>query len=446
MHKTSSKSEKLWLFFKIFIPVLIYQFANYSASFVDNVMTGQFSQLHLAGVSTASNLWNPFFTLVTGIVSALVPIVGHHLGRGEREKIKTDFHQFLYLGLILSAVLFLIVQFIAKPTLGHIGLEAEVLKVGLGYLSYITIGILPLILFSICRSFFDALGLTRISMYLMLLILPFNSFFNYVFIYGKFGLPSLGGAGAGLGTSLTYWAVFIVIAVVMSVYPKIKTYRIWQFEKVNWHLIKDDVRLGLPIGLQVFAEVAIFAVVGLFMAKFSSEIIAAHQSAMNFASLMYAFPLSISTALSIAVSFEVGARRYQDAKEYSQLGRLTAVGFAICTLSFLFIFRENVAALYNSNPDFVRITSTFLTFSLFFQFADAYAAPIQGILRGYKDTIMPFIIGVGAYWIISLPLALILDGTTKLGPYGYWVGLIVGIFVCGLALNQRLKKIRRRYQ
>ncbi|MCC9746717.1 MATE family efflux transporter, partial [Streptococcus agalactiae] len=108
-----------------------------------------------------------------------------------------------------SLILFLIMQFIAQPVLGSLGLEDEVLAVGRGYLNYMLIGIMPLVLFSICRSFFDALGLTRLSMYLMLLILPFNSFFNYMLIYGKFGMPRLGGAGAGLGTSLTYWAIFI---------------------------------------------------------------------------------------------------------------------------------------------------------------------------------------------------------------------------------------------
>lgn len=101
-------------------------------------------------------------------------------------------------------------------------------------------------------------------------------------IYGKFGMPRLGGAGAGLGTSLTYWAIFIVIIIVMSLHPQIKTYHIWTLERIKAPLIIEDIRLGLPIGLQIFAEVAIFAVVGLFMAKFSSIIIAAHQAAMNF--------------------------------------------------------------------------------------------------------------------------------------------------------------------
>ncbi|CIV83997.1 mate efflux family protein [Streptococcus pneumoniae] len=90
MYKTKCLREKLVLFLKIFFPILIYQFANYSASFVDTAMTGQYNTMDLAGVSMATSIWNPFFTFLTGIVSALVPIIGHHLGRGKKEEVASD--------------------------------------------------------------------------------------------------------------------------------------------------------------------------------------------------------------------------------------------------------------------------------------------------------------------------------------------------------------------
>ena len=91
MYQTHHFKDKFILFLKIFFPILIYQFANYSASFVDTTMTGQFSTTDLAGVSMATSIWNPFFTFLTGIVSALVPIIGHHLGRGKKEEVASDF-------------------------------------------------------------------------------------------------------------------------------------------------------------------------------------------------------------------------------------------------------------------------------------------------------------------------------------------------------------------
>src|SRR5574344_2178560 len=214
----------------------------------------------------------------------------------------------------------------------------------------------------------------------------------------------------------------------------IASYQLWQWSPVQSSLLKAGLKLGLPIGLQVFAEVAIFAVVSLQMAKFSSQVIAAHQSAMNFATLLYAFPVSVSMALPIVISYEIGANRPQAARQYAIIGRLTAILFAGLTLTFLYFNRQMVAGLYGQNPVFIRLTADFLVFALFFQLADAFTAPIQGILRGYKDTTVPFLLGLISFWSLTFPIAFLLEGTTDLGPKAYWVGLIVGIFACGITL------------
>ncbi len=169
------------------------------------------------------------------------------------------------------------------------GLETAVASVATRYLWLLAIGIIPLLLFSVIRSLLDTLGLTKLSMYLMLLLLPLNSGFNYVLIYGAFGVPELGGAGAGLGTSLAYWALLLISTLVLLKHKKLKEYHLEVPMPLRIEKIKEAIRLGLPIGGTVFAEVAIFSVVGLIMAKFSSLIIASHQSAMNFSNLMYAF-------------------------------------------------------------------------------------------------------------------------------------------------------------
>ncbi len=156
MYQTQTTKEKICLFFKLFFPILIYQFANFSATFIDTMMTGQYNTTDLAGVSMGSSLWNPFFYLLTGIVSALVPIVGHHLGRDKKENIRAELHHFVYLALMLVGVLFILVFCGAIPALAIFGLEPHVLEVGQAYLRLMTIGILPLLLFSVFRSFFNA--------------------------------------------------------------------------------------------------------------------------------------------------------------------------------------------------------------------------------------------------------------------------------------------------
>ena len=446
MYQTHHFKDKFILFLKIFFPILIYQFANYSASFVDTTMTGQYSTMDLAGVSMATSIWNPFFTFLTGIVSALVPIIGHHLGRGKKEEVASDFYQFIYLALGLSVVLLGLVLFLAPPVLKHIGLEAPVAAVAVRYLWFLSIGIIPLLLFSVVRSLLDSLGLTKLSMYLMLLLLPLNSGFNYLLIYGAFGVPELGGAGAGLGTSLAYWVLLGISVLVLFKQEKLKALHLEKRIPLNMDKIKEGVRLGLPIGGTVFAEVAIFSVVGLIMAKFSSLIIASHQSAMNFSTLMYAFPMSISSAMAIVVSYEVGAKRFDDAKTYIGLGRWTALIFAGFTLSFLYIFRENVANLYGNDPEFIDLTARFLTYSLFFQLADTFAAPLQGILRGYKDTVIPFYLGLVGYWGVAIPVAMLFDSLTDFGAYSYWIGLIISLIVSGVLYRWRLTVIMKRFE
>ena len=446
MYQTHHFKDKFILFLKIFFPILIYQFANYSASFVDTTMTGQYSTMDLAGVSMATSIWNPFFTFLTGIVSALVPIIGHHLGRGKKEEVASDFYQFIYLALGLSVVLLGMVLLLAPPILNHIGLESLVAAVAVRYLWFLSIGIIPLLLFSVIRSLLDSLGLTKLSMYLMLLLLPLNSGFNYLLIFGAFGVPELGGAGSGLGTSLAYWVLLGISVLVLFKQEKLKSLHLEKRIPLNMDKIKEGVRLGLPIGGTVFAEVAIFSVVGLIMAKFSSLIIASHQSAMNFSTLMYAFPMSISSAMAIVVSYEVGAKRFDDAKTYISLGRWTALIFAGFTLSFLYIFRGNVASLYGNDPEFIDLTARFLTYSLFFQLADTFAAPLQGILRGYKDTVIPFYLGLVGYWGVAIPVAMVFDSLTDFGAYSYWIGLIISLIVSGALYRWRLIVIMKRFE
>ena len=443
MHQTHNLQQRMRLFISIFLPILIYQLANFSASFVDTTMTGQYDTLHLAGVSMATSLWIPFFDLLIGIVSVLVPIIGHHLGQGKKEKIASDFYQFIYLSLGLSLILFALVFVGAPLVLSHLGLEPLVEEVAKNYLWYLAFGIIPLLLFSTIRSLFDALGLTKLSMYLMLLLLPLNGSFNYALIYGAFGFPEMGGAGAGLGTSLAYWVLLLISLLVAVKHPKIRAYELWKIRPLDKKGLIEGVRLGLPIGGTVFAEVVIFSVVGLVMAKFSSLIIASHQAAMNFSNLMYAFPMSISTSMSIIVSYEIGANRPDDVKKFCKLGRLTALGIAGFTFLFLYILRDRVAALYGSDTEFIRMTSVFLTYSLFFQLADTFAAPLQGILRGYKDTQVPFYLGMIAYWGVSLPLGLFLDHFTSLGPYGYWIGLIASLVMSGILFQWRLNRLTK---
>jgi MATE family multidrug resistance protein len=172
--------------------------------------------------------------------------------------------------------------------------------------------------------------------------------------------------------------------------------------------------------------------------------VAAHQAALNFASFLYMMPLSISMALTIAVGFESGAKRYKDAKVYSQLGLRIAVLFAIGFAVLLFLFNRSVATLYTTNQVVITMTSHFLMYAIFFQFSDAIQAPIQGALRGYKDVNITFIMTLISFWVVGLPTGMLLAHYTSLGPYGYWLGLIIGLAVGAITLFFRLMNVQKR--
>ena len=141
---------------------------------------------------------------------------------------------------------------------------------------------------------------------------------------------------------------------------------------------------------------------------------------------------------------EAEKKRFEDAKTYARLGRITALIFAGLTLSFLYIFRDRVASLYGNDSQFIETTAVFLTYSLFFQLADTFAAPLQGILRGYKDTIVPFYLGLIGYWGVAIPLGYLLDQATDLGAYAYWIGLIASLIVTGILYQIRLKQVEKK--
>lgn len=445
MEQTFSKLDKLKQFSTILFPILITQIALYLMNFFDTVMSGQISAVDLAGVAIGSSLWLPIFTGITGILMALTPIVSQLIGGKKRERVPFSIIQGLYLALVIGIVVIILGAFLVPLILNGMDLEPTVREIAYHYLIALSLGIIPLLMYSVLRSFIDALGQTRVTMIITLISLPLNVFFNYIFIYGRFGFPKLGGVGAGLASAVTYWIIFLISLYVIKNVSPFSTYRLFKtFFKPAFSAWKEILIIGVPIGLAIFFETSIFAAVTLLLSKFSTETIAAHQAAINFASLLYMIPLSIAMALTIAVGHEVGAKRLHDASQYSYLGISMAVGMSILSGIILLIFREQVSYLYTDNPVVAKLTQQFLIYAIFFQLSDALQAPIQGALRGYKDVNTAFVMSLISYWVIGLPVGYLTANYTSLGPFGYWLGLISGLGAGAIGLSIRLIIVQRR--
>ncbi|MFD1017616.1 MATE family efflux transporter [Thalassobacillus hwangdonensis] len=445
MYETTHLKQKLKLFLIILFPILLTQIGMYLMNFFDTIMSGQAGADDLAGVAIGSSIWLPVFTGLNGILMAISPIVAQLKGARDEDAIQSSVKQGVYLSVALAAVIGTLGYFALDPILNLMSLEAEVRHVAKYYLITLGLGIIPLFIFNTLRCFIDALGKTRVSMIIILMTLPFNIFFNYIFIFGKLGFPALGGVGAGVASALTYWvACGIAVYIIVKVTP-FRTYSIFSdWVKPSLAAWWEQLKIGIPIGFAIFFETSIFAAVTFFMTVYDTNTIAAHQAAINFASLLYMIPLSIAFTLTIAVGFEVGAKRYSHARTYSYLGIISAVLMSVLSGLILYIFDDQVARMYSSDPAVIELTRNFLFFAIFFQLSDAFGAPIQGALRGYKDVNITLIMAFVSYWVIGLPSGWWLANFTSFGPYGYWMSLIIGLTAGAITLYIRMVHIQKK--
>jgi len=413
----------------------------------DTMMSGRVGPDHLAGVAIGSSLWMPIFAGLNGILLSVTPIVAQLIGANKSNEASHSILQAIYISLVISISVMMLGAFFLNPILNQMSLEENVRNIAHDYLVALSFGIIPLFAYNVLRSFIDALGHTRISMIITLISLPINVFFNYLLIFGKFGFPALGGVGAGYATAITYWlALFIAFFIVHRLQP-FQQYQVFRkLVPISLKKWKEIFIIGLPIGFSIFFETSIFAAVTLFMSTFDTNTIAAHQAAINFTSLLYMFPLSASMALTILVGFEVGAKRYKDAKIYSWLGISLSLVMAVISAIILYQFRIPIAGLYSTNIDVIELTTVFLLYALFFQVSDAIQASVQGSLRGYKDVNITFFMTLLSYWIIGLPLGYWFANYTSLGAYGYWIGLIAGLTAGAIGLSARLLYIQKKYK
>ncbi|WP_341299276.1 MATE family efflux transporter [Lysinibacillus sp. FSL H8-0500] len=445
MYQTSTIKEKYTLLLKMIVPILVTQIAIYLISFFDILMSSRYGTADLAGVSIGSSIWMPIYTGLSGILLAITPIVSQLVGAKKEMDAKKAVQQGIYVAITLAIIIFISLFLSIDWILSKMSLEPAVHRIAKSYIQAMCAGLVPLFLFFVMRCFIDALGRTRVTMMITMLTTPINIILNYLFIFGKFGLPELGGIGAGVATAITYWLIFfITVWIIAKRVPFERFHLFHQWPKLEWLRWKEILLIGVPIGISLFAETSIFSAVTMMMSNFSTAIIAAHQIALNFTSLLYMVPLSISMGVTILVGFEVGAGRMRDARTYSYLCIATAILFSFISACILFILREPIAQMYTADDIVLEYAVHFLVYAAIFQLSDAIQAPVQGALRGYKDVMITFIMAIISYWVIGLPVGYVLAIHTDFGPFGYWIGLVAGLTAGAITLFMRLLIVQKR--
>ncbi|MFC3609595.1 MATE family efflux transporter [Stutzerimonas tarimensis] len=434
--------------FLLALPIMIAQLAHTAMGFVDTLMAGRVGPHDLAAVALGNSLWVPIFLLMTGVVLATTPKVAQRYGAAQHEAIGPLVRQALWMGLGIGSLCAALL-WNAEPVLDLMGVEQSLVEPTMAYLRAVALGFPAVALYQVLRSYSDGLGHSRPSMVLGLLGLLLNIPLNYIFIYGKLGVPAMGGVGCGWATALVMLFMLLGMLFWTRRAAYYKPSRL--FARFDWpHLptLRSLLAIGLPIGIAVFAEVSIFSVIALLIAGLGATVVAGHQIALNFTSLIFMIPLSLGMAVTVRVGQALGRQKPRDARFVSGLGMVLALGYACCSASLILLFSEPIARIYTTDLEVIAIAATLLFYAALFQFSDGVQVIAAAALRGFQDTRVTMLLTLLAYWGVGLPLGYVLGLTDWLGeasgPRGLWQGLIGGLTCAALMLSVRLARSARR--
>ncbi|WP_155759722.1 MATE family efflux transporter [Vibrio natriegens] len=428
---------------KLATPVLIASVAQTGIGFVDTVMAGGVSATDMAAVSVASSIWLPSILFGIGLLMALVPVVAQLNGSGRRVKIPFEIQQGIAMALFVSIPI-IVVLLQTQLILGFMDIEALMAEKTIGYIHAVILAVPAFLLFQALRSFTDGMSLTKPAMVIGFIGLLLNIPLNWIFVYGKFGAPELGGVGCGVATTIVYWIMFALLLFYVVTSERLKNINI--FAEFHPAQLKAQIRLfklGFPVAAALFFEVTLFAVVALLVSPLGPIIVAAHQVAINFSTLVFMLPMSIGAAVSIRVGHKLGEESVAGARVASRVGILVGTAMTVVTAFLTVVFREFVAELYTSNQEVIKLAMELLLLAAIYQFTDAVQVIAAGALRGYKDMRAIFNRTFVAYWICGLPMGYILGRTNwivePMGAQGFWIGFIVGLSSAALLLGVRLR-------
>ncbi len=429
-------------------PILAAQLAQQSLAFIDTVMAGRVSATDLAGVAVGGSIWGPLFLFLYGVLLAVTPMVAQLHGAGKT----ADTGPLARRGMVVVlplVVLAIVLLRNAGLVFTRMEVDPQIAIIAAAYLKAISWGVPAVAIFFLLRNLSEGLGLARPSMIIGLASIPVNMAGNYVFIYGKLGLPAMGGVGCGWASALSLW--FMCGCMLLTIW-RIRHYSMTHFFDFARKCGVDGgaqlLHLGFPIGLALLVEASIFAVIALFLSPLGALTVASHQITLNYSSMIFMVPLSISYAITIRTGYAIGSQRFDRARLTSKVGIFINTAVAIVTATLTLIFAKDIARIYTHEPQVITIAVSLLYLNAFYQISDAIQVGAAGALRGYKDTRVPLLMVIVAYWVIGMPLGYSLALTdfwgVQLGAKGFWISLIIGLSVAAVLLTIRLRRVSRK--
>ncbi len=420
-------------------PLVAALLAQMTMEMVNIVMLGRLNAHALAAGGLSMAILFTLIVVCNGLFSASGVMIARDYGAKKHAEISRTLSQSLYLAMLLAVPCFFFLR-LAPYFLSAIGQNPELIELASIFLHAFSWGMPALIIYFALREFISALSLTRVIMFLSLMIAPLTGVLNYVLMYGKWGFKPLGIAGVGYSNAIMEW--FLLGATLFFIFKSSKMRPYVNFYRIDWFRIKEIVKLGLPVSVTMGLEVGLFSITTLLMGYFGADALAAHQIALQCANIAFMFPLGFAQATAIRVGQSLGYGSVQHAKYAAYVGLSLGTGIALMTALIFISIPTTIISLFigaNDHDQYILIPMavSFISVMALFQLVDATQVIMNGALRGLKDTYVPMWLGLLSYWISGLVSGYYLAFTLKLGGIGLWWGLGIGIGVSALLLLLR---------
>jgi MATE family multidrug resistance protein len=430
--------------FLLAYPVMISMLGQVMTGVADSIMVGWTGATPLA----ASSFANIFFTLPlffgVGVSYAITPLVAEAHGANNPKAIIETLRNGFLINMITGVVLVALI-FAIEPTLYMMSQPTEVVELAIPYLKIVVLSIIPTMLFQTFRQFAEGLHKTRMAMVIVIVSNLLNIVLNYVLIYGKFGFPEMGLNGAGLATLIAR----IVMGIWMMLYVYYGKYftayrdgfRIGQYSK---QLINKMLHIGLPAGTQFILEAGAFGFSAVMMGWIGTSALAAHQIAINLATISYMTTSGLGAAATIRVAHFLGQRNIQTMRRVGFV-MIAMAAFIMALWAILFITGKRfLPLLYIQDEAVLAMAAPLMIIAGFFQMSDGMQVVCAGALRGIKDVKVPSVLIFVAYWVIALPLGYWLAFPLGYGANGIWIGLLIGLTITATLMIVRFNSLSKR--
>lgn len=405
-------------------PVVIGQLGHITVSVADTLMVGKVGVIPLAAATFAGTFYHVFLLFGIGVSYAVTPLVAA-TDPENQSKLMNYLQNAFLLNLIVVTGLFGL-GFLASFFLHFFGQETAVAASAHDYLLLVMGSLIPLMVFQTFRQFSEGLSDTFNPMVVSLVANLINVGLNYLLIYGKLGFPEMGLNGAGLATLIA--RVAMAMMMVWIIRKKLRGFK-WKFERSVVHRM---IKIGIPSGLQYIFEVGAFATAAIMVGWISAEALAAHQIAVNLASISYMGATGIAAAATVRIGNQMGFQDIRNLKIAGYSGLALVAGFmAFFAIAFI-LFRDFLAGLYIDEPKVRVLASGLLIIASAFQLSDGLQAVGLGILRGLTDTKVPTLVTFLAFWVMAIPGAYVLGFVLELGVNGIWYALSAGLTVAAV--------------